>query len=91
MEKIASSIPEERLKVVAICQGEISKVKRFSRQRELNFPILHDPDGIVKQKLGVRTPTRILINSNYEIIEIVESDGNLNEQMKAFEKLQNLK
>jgi len=69
---------------------KINSLINFKEDRKIEFPILHDPEDIIRKTLGWQnSPLRITLNENNEILEVEKSGSNLESQKTYLKQLKN--
>ncbi len=89
MEKIDEIFQKKQLIVIGICHYyDKDEIKLFAEERNLRFPILLDPEDIIRKKMAFRTsPLRILLDTDNKILEIAMPNANLQNQKSLLKNL----
>jgi peroxiredoxin len=89
-KKMHEKFSDKNVLVLGISHTKsIEDLLYFLEERDINFTILHDPEGIVRKNLGIKdSPLRILVNKDNEILDIKRSDPELNLQKEFLSKIQ---
>lgn len=89
MEELYDTYQDQGIEVIAVNLGETELVvKKFIEQYDLSFPIPHDSKGVVRSlyKIGP-IPTSYFINSEGEIVRVVESALELEKLEEYFQEI----
>lgn len=88
-EKIHEKFSKKNVLVIGICHTEdIEDILYFVEEKNIHFPVLHDPGGIVKENLGIKpSPLRIMLNQDNEILEIQRPDSELSHQKELLSRI----
>lgn len=91
-KKIDEIYSDSQVIVLGINSGNyINELIPFVEEREIKFPILHDPEQIIKKTMDFRiSPLRITLDENNTILDIVYPSGNYKEEKQALVKLDSL-
>lgn len=91
-KEIDNRYPDEEIMVLGINHGnEMNEILLFVEERDIKFPIFHDSNSIVKQGMGFRqSPLRIILDKDNKIIDVSETNAQLEKQKEVLKKLQNL-
>jgi len=79
--------PHDKLSVIGICNDvDINNIISFIKEREIDFPIIHDPNNAIRTSMQLRfSPLRIILDNYNNILQIARAGLNNSEQ-KAFIK-----
>ncbi len=86
---IHKKFSDKNVLVLGICHSKsIDDMLDFVAQRQLDFPVLHDPQETVRRSLGIKpSPLRILLDKKNKILDIVRSDPEISKQKHALKMI----
>jgi thiol-disulfide isomerase/thioredoxin len=88
-KKIDETYADDLVSIIGINNDKsISSLISFIEAREIRFPVLHDPDNIIKNSMRLRfSPLRIILDGSNKIIDIGKPGVNLTRQREILSSI----
>jgi len=89
---VYTTFPHDKVSVIGICNDiNPDSIFSFTRQREIDFPVLLDPDNKVRNAMGLRySPLRIILDRHNVILQIARSGLDRGDQKALIRYLEDI-
>lgn len=88
-KEIDKRYQDREVMIFGISHDELVDILSFAEEKEIQFPILHDVDSVVKKEMGFRfSPLRVILDKQNRIINVARTSPGLEEHKEVLKKLE---